>query len=309
VKVLVLGAGAVGSYFGGRLALAGHDVTFIGRKAHVEAIRDRGLTIDSKVTGKHTVSVAASETLLASKPPDLVLLCVKSYDTEATAQSLKEFIAPQTVVLCLQNGIDNHEVAGAVLGHNRVHPTVIYVGVRIPEPGVVEHVARGEITLPEELSALAPVFQQAGIPAKTSDNILGVVWSKLLLNASCNALGMICAISFGDMVKNAEMREVISGAVDEVVRVAGAKGIRIPGENYAAQVIKTCESLGPGLSSMLQDHRAGKRLEIEALNGIVVNLGKRFNIQTPYNATFYAIAKAFADKSAGSPNAGIKPAV
>ena len=301
MKVLVVGAGAVGSYYGGRLALAGHDVTLIGRKRHIEAIQSNGLTLDSKITGKHNVSVTASESLIPSKPPNLVLLCVKSYDTEAAAHSLREFIAPQTVVLCLQNGIDNHEIAGRILGASRVHPTVIYVGVRIPEPGVVEHVARGEINIAEELSVLAPVFDSAGILAKTTDNILGVLWSKLLLNASCNALGMFCAIPFSQLVADPDMRQVITDAVDEVVRIADAKGIRIPGENYATQVIKTCVSLGPGLSSMLQDYRAGKKLEVEALNGVVVRLGRELGIPTPYNATFYATAKLMSSEAAKSP--------
>ena len=291
MKVLVVGAGAVGSYYGGRLALAGHDVVFIGRKRHIEAIQSNGLTIDSKLTGKHNVRVTAAETVFASKPPDLVLLTVKSYDTEEAARSLRELIAPQTVVLCLQNGIDNHEIAGSVLGKHRVHAAVIYVGARISEAGTIEHVSRGEIILPDELSALIPVFEQAGIPAKTTDNILGMVWSKLLLNASCNALGMICGVSFGALAASPEMREVISGAVNEVVSIAEAKGIRIPGENYAKQVLETAEGLGVGLSSMLQDYRAGKRIEIEALNGVVVRLGKELGIPTPHNSTFYALGK------------------
>ena len=289
MKVLVVGAGAVGSYYGGRLALGGHEVTFVGRRRHIEAIQNHGLTIDSKLTGKHNVRINAIEELIAVKPPDLVLLTVKSYDTEATARSLREVVAPQTVVLCLQNGIDNHEIAGAVLGASRVHPTVVYVGVRIPEAGVVEHVTRGEIILPENLSQLSPVFQDAGIPAKTTDNILGMVWNKLLLNASCNALGMLSGASFGELAASAEARVVILGAVDEIVRVAEAKGIRIPGENFGAQILKTAEGLGPGLSSMLQDVRAGKRIEIDALNGSVVRLGQQFRIPTPYNSTLLAI--------------------
>jgi len=295
MKVLVVGAGAVGSYFGGRLGLAGHDVTLIGRKRHIEAVQANGLTIDSKITGKQNVRVDASEVLFPSKAPDLVLLCVKSFDTEAAARSLLEFIAPQTVVLSLQNGIDNHEIAGRILGPNRVHPTVIYVGVRISDAGIVEHVARGEIILPSELFALVSVFGDAGIPAKTTGNILGMVWSKLLLNASCNALGMICGISFGQLVAKPAIRDVISGAVDEVVQIAAAKGIQIPGDNYAAQVMKTCESLGPGLSSMLQDYRGGKRLELDALNGVVVRMGRELGIPTPYNSTFYATAKVMSE--------------
>ncbi len=290
MKILVVGAGAVGSYYGGRLALAGHDVTFVGRKRHIEAIQKHGLILDSKLTGKHNVRVEAAETLYVSKPPDLVILCVKSFDTEEAARSLRELIAPQTVVLCLQNGIDNHEVAGRALGSHRVWPTVIYVGVRIPEAGVVEHVTRGEIILPVELSALIPTFESAGIPAKTSDNILGMIWSKLLLNASCNALGMMTGASFGELGANPSSRTVILGAVEEVVRIANAKGIRIPGEDYSAQVLKTCESLGPGLSSMLQDFRGKKRIELDALNGVIVRMGNELGIPTPYNATLYAIA-------------------
>src|SRR5262249_48321373 len=109
MKVLVVGAGAVGSYYGGRLALSGHDVHFVGRKRHIEAIQSHGLTIDSKLTGKHNVRVTASESVFADKPADLVFLTVKSYDTAEAARSIRELIAPQTVVLCLQNGIDNHE--------------------------------------------------------------------------------------------------------------------------------------------------------------------------------------------------------
>jgi 2-dehydropantoate 2-reductase len=159
---------------------------------------------------------------------------------------------------------------------------------------VVEHVSRGEINLPSTLSALTPTFEEAGILARSTDNILGMVWGKLLLNASCNALGMICGVSFGELAAGSEMREVISGAVDEVVRIADAKGIRIPGENYAAQVLTTAEGLGVGLSSMLQDYRAGKRIEIEALNGVVVRLGRQFGIPTPFNSTLYATGKLFA---------------
>lgn len=257
----------------------------------MKAVRDRGLTIESRITGRHSVQVAAAEQVFASKAPDLVLLSVKSYDTEESARSLSEFIGPATVVLCLQNGIDNHEVAAQILGQHRVHPAVIYVGVRIIDAGVIEHVSRGEIILPAVLSLLVPVFQDAGVPAKTSDNILGMVWNKLLLNASCNALGMISGASFGELARSAEAVEVIRGAVGEVIRLAEAKGVQIPGENLAEQILKTAESLGSGLSSMLQDYRAGKRIEIDALNGVVVRMGKEFGIPTPYNATLYAAGK------------------
>lgn len=293
MNILVLGAGAVGSYYGGRLAQAGHSVTLVTRRPHAEAIRaNNGLIIDSKITGRHLIPLAVSEAVdRHSAPADLVMITVKSYDTRQAAESIREVLAPDATVLSLQNGIDNHEVAGRVLKDHHVYPTVIYVGVRIPEPGVVEHVTRGEITLPAKLSSLVSMFESAGVPAKTSDNILGMVWSKLLLNASCNALGMIAGGSFGAVAAVASAREVIAGAVQEVVAVAAAKDIRLPVENPVEQVLRTAEGLGPGLSSMLQDYRAGKPIEIEALNGVIVRMGRELGIPTPYNATLYAAGK------------------
>lgn len=291
MKVLVIGAGAVGSYYGGRLADAGHDVTLVGRRLHIDAIRKNGLVIDSTISGQHVIRVKAVESIEPGESPDIVLLTVKSYDTEDAANSLRSIVGPATNVLSLQNGIDNHEIAARVLGAHRVFPTVIYVGVRITRPGVVEHISRGEITLPVEIAPLVDVFNAAGVPAKTSENILGMVWNKLLLNASCNALGMISGASFGALAANPAAREVIRGAVDEVVRVGLAKGIRLPGENPVEQVLKTAESLGLGLSSMLQDYRAAKPIEIEALNGVIVRMGKEAGIPTPYNSTLYAAGK------------------
>lgn len=290
MKVLVIGAGAVGSYYGGRLADAGHDVTLVGRRDHVEAIRAHGLVIDSNISGQHVIRVKAVESVTSVNSPDLVLLTVKSYDTEDAAKSLLPLL-PSATVLTLQNGIDNHEIAGRLLGEHRVFPTVIYVGVRLTRPGVVEHVSRGEIMLPVSLASLADVFNAAGVPAKTTDNILGMVWNKLLLNASCNALGMISGASFGALAASPAARDVIRGAVDEVVRIGVAKGIRWPTENPVEQVFKTAESLGLGLSSMLQDYRAGKRIEIDALNGVIIRMGKAAGIPTPYNSTLYAAAR------------------
>ncbi|MBI4474442.1 MAG: ketopantoate reductase family protein [Acidobacteria bacterium] len=287
MKVLILGAGAVGSYYGGRLAQAGHDVILLGRRAHVEAIQASGLVIDSRITGRQVVCLRAAERAESNEKPDLVLVTVKSYDTEESARPFREVVDERTTILSLQNGIDNHEIASRVLGRP-VYPSVIYVGVRITAPGVVEHVTRGEITLPEKLAPLVDVFQSAGILAKTSDNILGMVWNKLLLNASCNALGMIAGCSFGALAASPAAREVIAGAVNEIVRIAAARDIRLPVADPVEQVFKMAESLGPGLSSMLQDHRAGKRTEIEALNGVIVRLGKEHGIPTPYNATLYA---------------------
>ena len=178
MHVLVLGAGAVGSYFGGRLAERDHAVTFVGRQSHIEAIRRQGLLIDSVATGKTRIRVQAFESLDPVPQADLILMTVKSYDTEAAARLLQSWIrGTSAVVLSLQNGVDNHETASRILGAVRVYPAVIYVAARLAEPGVVIHLGRGEVTLPEEVGGFRSSFMDAGIPAKVTDNIAGMLWA------------------------------------------------------------------------------------------------------------------------------------
>lgn len=297
MNILVFGAGAVGSYYGGRLAQAGHQVMLVGRRTHVEAIRAEGLLIDSTIAGKTRVHPQAAESLDAVEPPNLVLLSVKSYDTEAAARSLNSRIGSKTLVLTLQNGVDNHEIAGKILGAGQVRPAVIYVGARISKPGVVMHTSRGEIILPKEVRDWCPVFETAGIPARFTDNIVGMLWEKLLLNASCNVLSMISGAPFGELAANPHSRELICEAVGEILRIAERYGVRIPSENAVDRVLKAAESLGTGISSMRQDYQAGKRIEVDALNGVVVRLGREAGIPTPVNTTLYAMARLLGENS------------
>ena len=294
MKIAVLGAGAVGSYYGGRLAEAGHDVTLVGRRSHVAAIRADGLTIDSKVSGTSTSHPEASETLLPESDPELVLLTVKAFDTAGAARSVNESNTRPKAVLSLQNGVDNHAAAAEVLEGVDVYPTVVYVAVGVTAPGVVTHQARGEIVLPEELGWLVSVFEGASIPASTTDNIIGMLWNKLLLNASLNALSMITDTSFGQLASNPDGRQVVRSAVEEVVAVAKSMGIDVGVSDPVATVLKTAESLGAGKSSMWQDHRAGKKIEIDALNGVVVRAGQRHGVPAPVNATLHAAARLMA---------------
>ena len=294
MRIAVLGAGAVGSYYGGRLAEAGHDVTLVGRRSHVDAIRAAGLTIESKVSGPSTSNPEVSETLQTDSDPELVLLTVKAFDTAGAARSINELSTPPKAVLSLQNGVDNHAAAAEVLDGVDVYPTVVYVAVGLAAPGVVTHHARGEIVLPEELGGLVSVFEDAGIPASTTDNIIGMLWNKLLLNASLNALSMITDTSFGQLASSPDGRWVVRSAVEEAVAVAKSMGIDIGVSDPAAVVLKTAESLGAGMSSMWQDHQAGKKIEIDALNGVVVRGGREHGVPTPVNATLYAAASLIA---------------
>ena len=290
MKIVVLGAGAVGSYYGGRLSEAGHDVTLIGRPSHVEAIRQAGLTIDSSVSGVSESHPSVAEAFPEDLQPDLIFISVKSFDTEAAARSIPSNIGSGTVVLSLQNGVTNHRVVERVLDGVAVYPTVVYVAVGMARPGVVRHQGRGEIVLPEEVSRLVPMFDQAGVPASTTTNIEGMLWNKLLLNASLNALSMLTDTSFGVLASSPHGRAVVQSAVAEVLAVAESVGVTIGVTDPAQKILQTSESLGDGMSSMWQDYRAGKRTEIDALNGVVVALGRENGIPTPVNATLHAAA-------------------
>ncbi len=299
MKIAVLGAGAVGSYYGGRLAEAGHDVTLIGRAAHVAAIRSRGLKIESSVFPTSTSHPHAAESFPAGSDADLVLLTVKAFDSARAAAALKGRIGLGTRVLSLQNGVDNHLAASGGLGNVVVHPTVVYVAVSLVEPGLIRHLGRGEIVLPAELSDLVAVFDEARIPAKTSVNIEGVLWNKLLLNASLNALSMITGASFGELAANSDAESVVRAAVAEVLTVARSRNVRIDVDEPARSVLETARSLGDGKSSMWQDYQAGKKIEIDALNGVVVRLGSEAGIDTPVNETLFAMARLMDQRARG----------
>ena len=298
MKIAVFGAGAVGSYYGGRLAEAGHDVTLVGRRAHMAAIRSDGLKIESSVYPTATSHPNAVECFPDDFDPDIVLLTVKAFDSTTAAATLKGAIRPRTRILSLQNGVDNHLAASEELGV-MVYPTVVYVAVGLKEPGVVRHLGRGEIVLPAELADLAPVFDEARIPVKTSDNIDGMLWNKLLLNASMNALSMITGASFGELAASSDAESVVRGAVAEVLAVSRARDIRIDVDDPAQGVLDTARSLGDGKSSMWQDYEAGKKIEIDALNGVVVRLGKQAGVRTPVNENLYTIARLMDERARG----------
>lgn len=290
-----MGAGAVGSYFGGRLAAAGHDVTLVARPPHVAAIQKQGLIIDSKVTGRTVCTPKAVTSLSEAEAPEFILLAVKSYDTRAAAEAIAAF-ASDAPVITVQNGISNHRILAEVLGDSRAFPGVVYAGVGVPSPGVVEHKSRGEIILPRMFERLQPAFESAGVPATITDNIEGFLWGKFLLNASCNALSMLAGATFGALAADTNTRDVIRASVGEILRLAHVWDIDIPLSRPAEQILQTAESLSSGYSSMHQDFHAGKRLEIDALNGEVVRLGREADIPTPVNLTLYA-AVSLIDRS------------
>lgn len=287
-RIAVVGAGAVGSYFGGRLALAGAPVTFIGRELQVEALRTNGLTLESLLFTR-TVAVAASTDMRSAADAKVVLLCVKTTGTEEAARSLAPHLAGGALVVSLQNGVDNVSRIRSAAGFDAV-PAVVYVGAEVTEPGRVKHTARGDLVL-GNVPELAQLFARAEIPIRISENIEGDLWMKLIQNCAYNALSALGRAKYGTMVRNPWTRDLMRRIVEEVVAVGKGQRIRFPGGDLVAATWKLGEGMELTTSSTAQDIARGKRTEIDSLNGYVARLGEELGVPTPVNRTLHALVK------------------
>jgi 2-dehydropantoate 2-reductase len=301
-RVAVVGAGAVGCYYGGMLARAGVPVTLIGRPVHVDAIRRDGLHLSSADFDEH-VAVQASTDIAAVAGAALVLVCVKSTDTEATGASLAAHLASGARVLSLQNGVDNAPRLQAAL-RRPVAPAVVYVACEMGGPGHVRHLGRGELVIPADIGAagdqsmsgpgatdIVALFARAGVPVELSDNVVGALWGKLVLNCGYNAISAITDIPYGRMMAFPGIARTVHDTVSECLAVAQALGVEIPGDVFAS-VARIATSMPGQVSSTCQDLRRGKPTEIDHLNGHVVTQGERLGIATPLIRALHALVKA-----------------
>jgi 2-dehydropantoate 2-reductase len=295
MKVAVVGAGAVGCYYGGMLARAGHDVTLIGRPRHVEAIERQGLRLETQ-TFDERIRVSASSEGSAVRSAQLVLLCVKSTDTESAAAAIKPHLAPDALVLSLQNGVENADRLRAILPQD-VLAAVVYIGTEMAGPGHVKHHGRGELIIERSRASdeLAQALIAAGVPTDISDNVRGALWAKLILNCAYNALSAITQLPYGRLVKGAGITAVMRDVVDECLAVAKADDVTIPGDVDAA-IRKIAETVPGQYSSTAQDLARGKPSEIDHLNGVIVRRGEALGVATPVNRLLHAIVKLLESK-------------
>jgi 2-dehydropantoate 2-reductase len=290
MKVAVIGAGAVGCYYGGLLLRAGHDVTFIGRQPHVDAINAHGLLLDTKTFKRHLPAKAATDaTALAS--PDLVLVCVKSADTEQAGRALAGRLRPETSILSLQNGVDNALRLQSVTGH-AVISAVVYVGSEMAGPGHIRHHGGGDLAIGASAAseALAQTLEAAGIHTTISDDIEVTLWSKLVINCAFNALSAVADISYGPMLEVEGARDVVTRAVQEAIAVAQACGVALP-DDLLAKILNIPTMMPQQKSSTAQDLARGKPSEIDFLNGHVVRKGAELGIPTPTNHALQVMVK------------------
>jgi 2-dehydropantoate 2-reductase len=296
LHVAVMGAGAVGCYFGGMLARAGHDVTLIARPQHVEAIVRDGLRMDTATFDEYVRAKASSDPA-AVEGAQLVLLCVKSGDTESAGHQLRPYVGKDTVVLCLQNGCDNDQRLRAVLAQPEVAAAVVFLGSEMRAPGVVKHHGSGKLVIEpiRTIPGLAEIFEAAAIPTRASDNVRGELWRKLIINCAYNAISALARKPYGQIVPSPGVRDVMRDIIDECLAVARAEGINVPGDVDAA-VWGIVETIPQQYSSTAQDILRGKPTEIDYLNGHVVRRGKALGIRTPANQVLWAMVKLIETK-------------
>jgi len=307
LKVAVMGAGAVGCYFGGMLARAGHEVVLIARPQHVDAIARDGLRMEAKTFDEH-VRLAASADPGAVQGANLVLFSVKSTDTEAAGALIRPHLPADALVLCLQNGVDNADRLRTVLPQHAVAAAVVYVATEMAGPGHVKHHGRGELVIEPASSAsfsskgVAQALIAAGVPTEISDNVRGALWAKLILNCAYNAVSAIAQLPYGKTVQGEGVKDVMRDVVAECLAVAKAEGVQVPGDVDAA-IRKIVETMPSQFSSTAQDLARGKRSEIDYLNGLIVKRGEALGVATPANRVLWALVKLMEGKqsAAGSP--------
>ncbi|SMB98460.1 ketopantoate reductase [Thermanaeromonas toyohensis ToBE] len=299
MKIVVLGAGAMGSLFGGLLAEAGQEVWLVDVwQEHVEAINSRGLIIVTP-TEERTIKVRAVTNPRAAGEADLVLLFVKSYSTEEALQHGLAVIGQHTVVLTLQNGVGNAEKIERIVGRDKVLVGSTSFGANVMGPGKICHAGSGETylgeldgSITERLRVIASIFDKADLKPVVTDNVVGVLWTKLLANVGINALTALLKVRNGQLLDITPAQVLMEKAVAEALRIVEAKGIKLVVEDPMEYVKKVAYATGNNISSMRQDVERLRRTEIDVINGAIVKEGETLGIPTPYNETLLLLIKA-----------------
>lgn len=297
MEIGVAGAGAVGCFFGGLLAKAGHRVTFLARGDHLTTMQKNGLTINpgSKETRIHSTFTDQLSNLSKS---DLILFCVKSNDTESMAKQLLPILKKNTLILTMQNGVSNEEILTDIFGSNRVLSAATYVQTYISSPGQVRQQGRVKLVVGgldhisnKACQAIATTFQQSGIDTTQTDRVLEKKWNKLLWNITFNPLSAIVTARVGDILDDQHLRDTATCISKEAIEVANRSGISIEREKTLAKIFANAEYARDHQTSMMQDRLQGKKMEVEAMCGYIVKKGKELNVSTPALTTVYHILK------------------
>lgn len=296
MKILVVGVGAVGGYFGGRLAAAGEDVIFAARGASAQALRDKGLRLRSPFGDATIEQPRLLEDPLDVGLVDVVLLCTKLDGLREAARLVEPLLAPDTAVIPLQNGLIGEKVIAETLGPRHAVGGVAYIAAELAEPGLVRHeggfakLALGELdgAKSRRLDALSVALEAAGIPVDYSDNIMEVIWHKYIGLSAFSAATTFYRSAIGPIMADPERRAFYGKLLDESAAVARAEGVALA-DDHGATLLKSTENYPETMtSSMLQDCQRGKALELDYLSGTIVSLGERHDIATPAHQSVVA---------------------
>jgi 2-dehydropantoate 2-reductase len=309
MKILVMGAGAVGGFYGAALARRGHDVTFVARGAHLDALRARGLTIrrSGDTTTIHPVR-AVADPAEEGRGVELVLFTVKGYDTDGAARALRPVVESHTSVLTLQNGVESEARLGAALGAERILLGATTISTTVSEPGVIEQanpLQRIELGEPSgavtpRVETIAAALRDAGVEIRVSTDVRRAVWDKFVRLAPGATLTSACQATIGEVRSTPEGADLYRALIAETVavgRVAGASLLPDAVEKALAFI----HTLPPGMKTSMQlDFERRRRVELEDITGAVVRLGRRLGVATPVYDVLYAILRVRAQSSGGT---------
>jgi 2-dehydropantoate 2-reductase len=278
------------------LARAGAPVIFIGRPAFVDAVKQNGMFLDT-VQFQERVHVNASTELAAARGAEIVLFCVKTTDTSEAARELAKVLSKDSIIVSMQNGVDNAEHIEAASGLKAL-PAAVYVAASVPAPGAVKHVGRGDLVLGpqnEITERVAALFVRAAVPCRISENLAGELWTKLVWNCALNALSALGKVTYGEILGSPDAKQLLEATVHEVLAVAKASGVKPAGledpKTALAGAYKVAEQMAATRSSTAQDMMRGKKTEIDSLNGFIVRRAKELNIPVPVNHALFTLVK------------------
>ena len=303
MRIAVFGAGAVGGYFGARLAAAGHDVVFIARGSHLEAIRKTGLRIESP-NGDLTIHPAqATDDPASVGPADYLMFAVKLFDTEPIAHACRPMVGPGTTVLALQNGVETEEILGRILGPQHVLGGTVYIAAVVAEPGLIRQTGQFARMIFGELDGSASkrgqmfetACKQAGIDAVFSPAVMTEIWMKFIVLVALSGATTVTRLPVGLLRADPDTRMLLYSAIAEAAAVGRARGVALP-EDAVERQMAVLDGWPPEMvASMLHDLNAGKRMEVDYFSGAVARLGRQCGIPTPVHDTLYAALKPYKD--------------
>ncbi len=303
IRIIVMGAGAVGGYFGGRLAASGNaDVFFVTRGEHLKAIQTRGLQVKS-VFGDFNITLNASDTVSDFKnTADIILFTVKSYDTNTAIKLIRPKVGDRTQVLTIQNGLENYFKLQKVFGKNRVVRGVCRIGAMIEEPGVIRHTSMGSVIIGEQdgseserMRLIKTLFDQAGVNCKISSDIERDSWVKFIWNSVFNMITGAAGVTLDKIFEQESSQKLSHELFREIALLASKYNVYFLDKDFE-QIIENVRQLGAFKTSTYQDRMNGKRLEYEAFTGAILRMGREKELHLPYNEALYGLLSLMDNK-------------